>query len=212
MKTLTIHHTDLRCPFCETLHKKELYPIIDLVERPSLKLGILTDSLFTIPCSQCNNRFVVSHEMIVHDKEASFALLLAPDSKLASLERPDLDVHTLDTLRLVSSTDELKEKILLLDANLDDRAIELCKMYLLMKLERPGHSLLYAGQQDSASGMLFTLFDEQGEMQESVQCPDELYIQLLKTAQEFPLTEGIFVAVNQLWAYTEIKNSARPAP
>ena len=197
----------LRCPFCNTEQQHTLYPVVDLVENPSLKLGLLTDSLFSVRCSECNNQFAVMHEMLIMDKEASFALLLAPDSQVPEVKEPSHEIAQYDTLRLVNTSDQVKEKILLLDAGLDDRAIELCKMYLLMKMEKPGYSLLYADHQRGEAQMLFTLFNEKDEMEETIQCSDDLYTQLRKTAEEFSLKKGFFLRINQAWAFSEIKNS-----
>ena len=208
MNKPTIQEATLRCPFCNTEQQHKLYPVVDLVESPSLKLGLLTDSLFSVRCTECNNQFAVMHEMLVMDKDASFAILLAPESELAEVKEPTEEIGQFETLRLVNTSDELKEKILLLDAALDDKTIELCKMYLLMKMERPGYSLLYADHQVGEGHMLFSLFNEKDEMEETIQCSDGLYTQLLKTAEEFSLKEGYFLRINQAWAFNEIKNSA----
>lgn len=206
MNTPNVQEASLRCPYCNTEHQHNLYAIVDLVENPSLKLGLLTDSLFSVHCSECDNQFVVMHEMLVVDKGASFAILLAPDSTLTEVIKPS-EIGHYETLRLVHSSDELKEKILLADAGLDDKTIELCKMYLLMKMERKAHTLLYADHQGFASQMLFTLFNEKDEIQETIQCSDGLYTQLLKTAEEFSLKKGYFLHIGQAWAFNEIKNS-----
>ena len=208
MNNPTVQEATLRCPFCNTEQQHNLYPVVDLGENPSLKLGLLTDSLFSVRCTKCNNQFSVMHEMLVIDKEASFAILLAPESKLTEVKEPSEEIALLDTLRLVNTSDELKEKILLLDAGLDDRTIELCKMYLLMKMEKKEHTLLYADHQVGEGQMLFTLFNEKDEMEETIQCSDGLYTQLVATAEEFSLKEGYFLRINQEWAYSEIKNSA----
>ncbi len=208
MNKPNVQEATLRCPYCKTEQQHTLYPIVDLGENPSLKLGLLTDSLFSIRCSECHNQFAVMHEMLVIDKEASFAILLAPDSTLTEVKEPSEEFSQFETLRLVNTSDELKEKILLLDAGLDDRTIELCKMYLLMKMERKDHTLLYADHQVGEGQMLFTLFNEKDEMEETIQCSDGLYTHLIKTAEEFSLKEGYFLRINQGWAYSEIKNSA----
>ncbi|MDY0287522.1 MAG: CpXC domain-containing protein [Sphaerochaeta sp.] len=208
MNKPTIQEALLRCPYCSAEQQQALYPVVDLVENPSLKLGILTDSLFSVRCCECSNRFSVVHEMLVLDKDASFALLLAPDSSLTEIKEPSEEIRDLGTLRLVTSSDELKEKVILLDAGLDDTTIELCKMYLLMKMERPGYTLLYADHQVGEAQMLFTLFNEKGEMEETIQCSDGLYTQLLKTAKAFSLKQGFFLRIDQSWAFKEIKNSA----
>jgi len=148
------------------------------------------------------------HEMLVTDKEASFAILLAPDSSLSEVKLPTEEIGEFETLRLVNTSDELKEKILLLDAGLDDKTIELCKMYLLMKMEKKGCTLLYADHQVGEAQMLFSLFNEEDEIKETIQASDGLYTQLVTTAEEFPLKKGYFLRIDQAWAFSEIKNSA----
>ncbi|MBI9094130.1 MAG: hypothetical protein JEY71_04515 [Sphaerochaeta sp.] len=113
-------------------------------------------------------------------------------------------------MRLVHSSDELKEKILLADAGLDDKAIELCKMYLLMKMERKAHTLLYADHQGFEAQMFFSLFNEKDEMQETIQCSDGLYTQLMETAKEFSLKKGYFLCIDQAWAFNEMKGINTP--
>lgn len=203
-----VQEATISCPFCKTEQKHNLYPIVDLEKNPSLKLGILTDSLFTLRCRECNSQFSVMHEMLVLDKEASLAILLAPESNVDEVEATASEVGQCGVLRLVSSSDELKEKILLLDAGLDDKAIELAKLYILMQMEKPGYTLLYASHQVLEEQMLFTIFNEKGEMEETIQYPDSLYLQLLKTSESFPVKQGWFVRVNSAWAYAQIKNSA----
>ena len=203
-----VQEATLRCPYCNTEQQHTLYPVVDLVENPSLKLGLLTDSLFSVRCNECNNQFSVMHEMLVTDKEASFAILLAPDSSLSEVKLPTEEIGEFETLRLVNTSDELKEKILLLDAGLDDKTIELCKMYLLMKMEKKGCTLLYADHQVGEAQMLFSLFNEEDEIKETIQASDGLYTQLVTTAEEFPLKKGYFLRIDQAWAFSEIKNSA----
>ncbi len=209
MNKPNVQEATLRCPYCNTEQSHTLYPVVDLAENPSLKLGLLTDSLFSVRCTECNNQFAVMHEMLVLDKEASFAILLAPESSLPEVKEPSEEISQLETLRLVNTSDELKEKILLLDAGLDDKTIELCKMFLLMKMEKPGHTLLYADHQVGETQMLFTLFNEKDQREETIQCSDGLYTQLVKTADQFSLQQGYFQRINQGWALAEIKNSAR---
>ncbi|HKL59177.1 MAG TPA: CpXC domain-containing protein, partial [Sphaerochaeta sp.] len=88
MNNPTVQEATLRCPFCNTEQQHNLYPVVDLGKNPSLKLGLLTDSLFSVRCTQCNNQFAVMHEMLVIDKKASFAILLAPESTLTEVKEP----------------------------------------------------------------------------------------------------------------------------
>jgi len=208
--SMKAHNAKVSCPFCSVEQEHSLYPIIDLEAKPALKLGILTDSIFTVTCISCKKQFEVTHEMLVLDNERGFALLLAPDSTLQELDGSSIHEQNLEdhTLRLVTTTDELKEKILLLEGGLEDCTIELCKLYLLMQMGKDNYTLLFSDHQVVEGQLLFSVFDEQGELQGTIQCQDSLYTQLLETTKHFPVKKGVFTRINQTWAYEQIKKNA----
>jgi hypothetical protein len=186
-----------------------LYPVIDLVAKPTLKLGILTGSLFSVTCESCGKQFEVMHEVLILDEDARYAILLAPDFSGTELDSSAASPSRFSgyRLRLVSSSDELKEKILLFDGGLDDRTIELCKLYLLMQMTDKKVSLLFSEHQVAQGKMMFSLFDQQGVLTESIECEDALYGQLFKKSQSFSLTEQVFSRIDVNWAYSRIANA-----
>jgi hypothetical protein len=200
----------LTCPHCQHAGRHELLPFLDLNKHPKQKLAILTDSLFTVNCPSCAKQFTVLHELLVVDEKQHIGLLLAPQSEVRELDGDGIGRQGLQsyTLRLVSTAAGLKEKILLLDSNLDDRTIELCKLYLTMYLQKPDVQLYFAEYQTQTDKLLFSVLDGNGALEGSIECEDELYEQLLQTAQQFPLKPGFFTAVDQRWAYEHIRNSA----
>ena len=200
----------LTCPHCHCEVKHTLHPFIDLAKHPKQKLAILTDSLFSVTCPFCTKQFTVLHELLVIDEKQQVALLLAPRSQVRELDgavtgRQDLEAYT---LRLVTTTTALKEKILLLDSNLDDRTIELCKLYLAMYMQKPEVQLFFAEHQMNAHKLHFSVMDGEGALEGSIECEYELYDQLCETTEQFPLQKGFFTAVDQIWAYERIKNNA----
>ncbi|AEV29029.1 hypothetical protein SpiGrapes_1212 [Sphaerochaeta pleomorpha str. Grapes] len=197
------------CPFCNKEQETNLYPIIDLAAKPTLKLGILTGSLFSATCESCQGQFEVMHEALILNGEAFYAFLLAPDYQGAELDRGEASLGELSgyQLRLVSTLDTLKEKILLFDSGLDDRAIELCKLYLLMQMQDKDVDMLFAEHQVSQGKLMFSVFDQQGVLQESIECEDALYSQLYAKAQSFSLEEQVFTRIDVNWAYGKIANA-----
>lgn len=197
------------CPFCDHEQENTVYPIIDLAAKPTLKLGILTGSLFSATCESCERRFEVMHESLILDDEKRYAFLLAPDYQGTELDSRDASLRELSgfQLRLVSSNDILKEKILLFDGGLDDRTIELCKLYLLMQMQDKNVSMLFCEHQVARGNLMFSVFDQQGILQESIECEDALYSQLYGKAQSFSLKEQVFTRVDVNWAYTQIAKS-----
>lgn len=205
-----MQEANLSCPHCHSESKHALHPFLDLAKQPKQKLAILTDSLFTVTCPSCTKQFTVLHELLVVDDKQRFAFLLAPQSELRELDgavtaREEIQAYT---LRLVTTAASLKEKILLLDSNLDDRTMELCKLYLAMQLDAPQSRLYFAESQELANKILFSVVDSEGILEGSIECEAQLYEQLHKKTEQFPLKQGFFTAVDQLWAYEHIRNSA----
>lgn len=200
----------LTCPHCHQELKHTLHPFVDLAKQPKHKLAILTDSLFSVTCPSCAKQFTVLHELLVVDEKQQIALLLAPQSEVRELDGSVTGKQGLEsyTLRLVTTAAGLKEKILLLDSNLDDRTIELCKLYLTMYLEKPACQLYFAEHQEHANKLLFTVINDEGALEGSIECEDALYEQLCETTDQFLLKQGFFTAVDQIWAYERIKNNA----
>ncbi len=199
----------LTCPHCSSEIEHTLQPFLDLGKHPKQKLAILTDSLFTVTCPSCTKQFTVLHELLVVDEKQQLALLLAPQTDIRELDssvtgRQELQDYT---LRLVRTAASLKEKILLLDSNLDDRTIELCKLYLTMYMEKTDIQLYFAEHQTQANKLLFSVLDSEGALEGSIECEYALYDQLSETTEQFPLQKGFFTAVDQTWAYEQIKNS-----
>jgi hypothetical protein len=199
----------IACPFCKHEQEDTLYPVIDLVAKPTLKLGILTGSLFSVTCKSCQRQFEVMHEVLTIDADARYAVFLVPECTLQEIDSSEatLSDFSLYQLRLVSSSNELKEKVLLFDGGLDDRTIELCKLYLLMQMQDKEVTLLFSEHQVSEGKLAFSIFDSQGVIKESIECEDALYSQLYKKGQAFALKETVFSKVDVNWAYSKIANA-----
>jgi transcription elongation factor Elf1 len=196
------------CPHCNHANVQRLTTTVDLAEHPKQKLAILTDSLFTVSCAHCQKQYSIEHELMVHDKKNRYALLLTLQDNLFELDASvsGIEATEFDTLRLVGSNAQLKEKILLFDAGLNDQVIELCKLYLLMQSQQ--HQLLFAEHQTAENKLIFSALDEKGALQCSVACDYGLYAQLEKTVHTFSLTPHHFVLVDQSYAYEQIRNNA----
>ena len=200
----------LTCPHCNTQGEQTLTPFLDLGKHPKQKLAILTDSLFTLTCPSCKEQFSVLHELLVVDEQEHFALMLIPDTELGEVDGKVTGKEEVGeyTLRLVSSNASLKEKLLLLDTTLDDRVVELCKLYISMYVKEKDVQLLFTDIQKEEQTLLFTVLDADSHVLGSIACEMELYTQLVETVKAFALRKGYFTKVDQMWAYQMIRNSA----
>nr|WP_321262858.1 CpXC domain-containing protein [uncultured Sphaerochaeta sp.] len=200
----------LTCPHCKKEHPHTLTPFIDLQKQPKQRLGILTDSLFSVTCPACKRQYTVLHELLVVDETTKWAMMLIPNTEYEQVDgkvtgREDLESYT---LRLVSTTASLKEKLLIREQGLDDRTVELCKLYLSLQLEHSEYQLFFTELRKKENTLYFTVLTQDGSLEGSISCEYGLYDQLLETATAFPVKEGYFIQVDRQWAEQSIRNSA----
>ncbi len=112
------------------------------------------------------------------------------------------------TLRLVRTTAALKEKLLIWEQGLDDRTVELCKLYLSLQLQESDYQLFFTEQRKDDNLLYFTALGQDGSLEGSISCEFGLYSQLHVNAVSFPLQKGYFTRIDRQWAEQSIRNSA----
>ncbi len=137
-------------------------------------------------------------------------MMLIPNTEYEQVDgkvtgREDLESYT---LRLVSTTASLKEKLLIREQGLDDRTVELCKLYLSLQLEEPEYQLFFTELRKEVNTLYFTVLTQDGSLEGSISCEYGLYDQLHETATAFPVKKGYFIQVDRHWAEQNIRNSA----
>lgn len=200
----------LTCPHCKKEHPHTLTPFIDLKKQPKQRLGILTDSLFSVTCPACKKQYTVLHELLVVEETTKWAIMLIPNTEHEQVDGKVTGREGLDnyTLRLVSTTASLKEKLLIWEQGLDDRTVELCKLYLSLQLQEPDYQLFFTEQRKEEKTLYFTVLGQDGSLEGSISCEYGLYSQLHENAASFPLQEGYFIRVDSQWAEKNIRNNA----
>lgn len=133
-----------KCSRCGREHEIPVYKSINTAEDPGLEARVLDGSVFMWTCPDCGCRNLVSYECLYHDPVKHRMLWLLPQGRVRQEEMDAIARHAVSlgnyTLRLCSNLGELIEKILILNAGLDDVAIEICKYVIRGEWE----------QQDSA--------------------------------------------------------------
>ena len=94
-------------------------------EIPELRRDILRESMFDWECRHCGYTAQMAYPMIYHDPMNAFMICLRPSGAVSGAE-PIPAVRALKK-RSVKNPQELKEKILIFEAGLDDAAVELVK-------------------------------------------------------------------------------------
>jgi len=152
----------ITCPACRHPQEFAVYSTLNATLDPALKEQFLSGELTTFTCGRCGHSAEVVYALLYHDMVGQFMAWLVPGDG-----RPEpLDAAQFGPLgaslgqgyryRLVRSRNELTEKVLLFDDGLDDRVVEVCKVFLRHG-EGPvsrdaGGTLFYEGSSAEASG------------------------------------------------------------
>ena len=139
------------CPNCGGEHPATVRSSIDTKQDPELKKAVRDRSAFLFTCPSCGGKSYLDYGLLYHQVEDKIIIRYADSDEQAeeasgvlSLEDPSgmlQDVHKGNYLiRIVRTQNELREKLSIFDEGLDDRIIEIFKIYVLATFqnEHPG--------------------------------------------------------------------------
>lgn len=119
------------CPSCGVLEEFTAYPSIVIPTDREMRDQILDESLFFWRCGSCDYETQMVYSCLYQDKIRKFMIFVQPkDEDPAVLQQ--LPIEGLEEVkkRIVTNIEEMKEKLLLLEAGLNDYATELVKLVL----------------------------------------------------------------------------------
>lgn len=141
--TTAFHQVLAQCPICLNEEELTIWDVIDVSTDPDLKEKLLRKTLQSLECRNCGTSTLIAAPLIYRDPEHHVLIEcrpeLGPDDLLARVQDLRLAGPTLWPLsaeekpfrRLVSSINDLIEKILVSDQGLDDRALEIVKLAVI---------------------------------------------------------------------------------
>jgi hypothetical protein len=183
----------VKCPACGQQGSFTLWESVNVTADPELKERFMSGNLNTFRCAGCNHETQVWYPMLYHDMDRLLMIWFMPGDEtpppvpelLAEVTGDNAETYR---FRLVRSPNELKEKIFLSDAGLDDRVVELMKwlvrqndhganldagdLLLFAELEagKSGREIIFvimSGKDQFTSGLPFSLYSELAESVES---------------------------------------------
>jgi len=124
------------CPACDRSHECKLVQSINTRTEPDGKRRLLAGELNVLACP-CGRLTQLAATVVFHDPDADYWCQVCPggDRAMAEGEAAFRVAGAGGTRRLVPSLNALVEKVKLLDAGLDDWAIEMAKVLLLASRE-----------------------------------------------------------------------------
>ena len=120
-----------KCSKCGETHIINKDDEIDLTDDKSLLNTILDDSFFTHQCSNCKEYSVIEFPFIIKDDKFNYFYKLNPTNERLFLLKDNEDRE----IRLVSTLNELKEKVRIKYYRLNDHIVEYIKKLIKEDIE-----------------------------------------------------------------------------
>jgi len=169
--------TTITCPGCKHEQQFTIWHSVNVTLDPTLKEKVLDRSLTTFECENCGYTVTIEQNLLYHDMESRLMILRRPKQDEPE-ELADESFGLLSTLsgkgydyRLVTTMNELVEKVLIWEDGLDDRTVEVFKLVVWLALDedqRTGEAQLFYGGMSGEGGaeatMEFMLVSDAGTM------------------------------------------------
>jgi hypothetical protein len=188
--------TRVRCPACGTEQDAQLVQTIDTAENPADKDKLLAGDLNVLACA-CGKRTQLASNVLY--KQGDYYCQVVPGGEKAMDEAAAAFAASgvAGRRRLVPSLNALVEKVKLLDAGLDDRAIEMAKVLLLAAIGELERVLLFDGREGELVNWI--MFDEDGEAEHVSSAASQV-----EKLAERPMADNE-LRVDRAWAIEAVK-------
>lgn len=211
------------CPECGHEQVLHIIPSVNVTLDPEMREKVLTGEIFLFTCEKCGFSGFAGYPFIYEDKETEggFLIYLEPDceEREVGVDGDVADQVLLQnmTMRLVTTVNELKEKIFAFESGLDDRVLELFKTLALSKMESDNaeqipDELRFTGMEEDEEGerkVYFAAFKDERYIG-VLELPYSLYQSCMITGEpiwDYPVNEC--GRVDREWIIERMKEDAR---
>ena len=181
----------INCPNCSKENEVILWEKINVNMNADLKEKLFDESINNMNCKYCGYKSRIDIPLYYNDTKKNYFIYLVSNFPVGKAEEEDLinnlNDKTLNILnekydnkiRLVFDYYNLLEKITIFDADLDDRAIEGCKILARTQLKLLEGRAAFAGME--GNNLIFNFFaKEEREATSSFDIPKEMYEEVKK--------------------------------
>ena len=191
----------VRCPGCKGEQDCKLVQSINTRKEPEAKQRLVKGELNVLVCP-CGKQTQLAANVLFHDPDADYFCQVCPggDAAMTKAAETFRAIGAAGTQRLVPSINALIEKVKLLDAKLDDWAIEMTKVLLLASIgvRDLDRVLLFDAVEHQEGVIRWVLFDERGREPKIVASPLSAYDKLvIRTASKPARSE---LQIDRVWA------------
>lgn len=132
----------VKCPNCGELGEVTVWNAVTVKDSPDLKADLLAGKINMFRCGTCGHKALMPTHLLYHDEEQRLLISFTPcEENLrkrlyenvveTSKETGALEKFEGYNLRFVTEYNELLEKLLIFDAGLNDKAVEVIKLMIL---------------------------------------------------------------------------------
>ena len=129
---------EVSCPRCGAANQSRMWIGVESSQNPELRARLLDGTFFDWRCPDCGYEAKLVYPCLYHDRENRAMICLAPNGEAGGLNARAQEFPGLESVKMreVATPEELKEKILIFEAGLDDLAVEAVKLALLDLVEK----------------------------------------------------------------------------
>lgn len=199
------------CPKCRRTNDTPILCSMNTTNDVELRASIFDDSIFYWHCHYCNYSAYMLHPLLYNNTEKRFMVYYIPhvDRRQVVDENLEREFSELSTIckRVVPTINAFKEKILILEQDLDDMAMELTKLAVAEMIRKNTDATVHDGffvelqPQNNSIGFQFFVGAEQKPYLQSTKMT--VYHRSLEIVREFFPKEKIhrgFLNIDQRWA------------
>ena len=134
------HYETITCPECGKESQFLVWESINTVIDPDMKTKVRSGEAFRWHCPSCDAESDVEYACLYHQMEDHVMIYFVPGDATKAVEfmqmegDPMFSVMKEYTKRVVTTRNQFREKLLIIDASLDDRIIELMKPFMVSML------------------------------------------------------------------------------
>ena len=217
------HKQSIKCPKCREENEFTIWRSINTMLDPECKEKVRTRDLFQFVCPDCGNKAEVDYGFLYHQMEDEYMIYYVGDEDTKQAKESFDSTRNNEPLsvfadhyiyRIVTSKQQLLDKLNIFDRGYDDRIVEIMKLLILLQHYEQNDlqnvdEMFYHRNKDGSDG--FVLFSERNYVCD-ISVSNKLYQVLAEHYQpilgENNATEYI---IDQEWAKSVLHLNAEEA-
>lgn len=175
---------------------------IDLVKHPETIDEIINGTFMSVTCDTCGAVLKPEFRTHIYDSSGRIDITFLPELERTAYLAGRVQA---DSERVAVGFSELREKILILKADLDDRAVEILKFLLLEKSENPEEVNIILVEIQEENELVFHLHGMKKDEVGVTSIPFHLYRKVYESLDErvaeepySSIAQGQYVSINKI--------------